>query len=205
MSLGKCLQQHAKASDIAVATIKECLKEELLEELSIRFVGDVINPKAKSDYLDDVAMYELYGYLVHARPSLTNCQDCKKSIVADELHLPDDFLAADLTKMRSKGFLTFVTIPMFKTIREIEGVIKWHFNNPEHFYVLDTFQHCITKICNLHLIPIFCEQHGEALIPYMVMKYTKIRHHFEAKRLNNLLLSKQKAKVKAKFKEGKLA
>ncbi|XP_045025938.1 uncharacterized protein LOC123470163 isoform X2 [Daphnia magna] len=54
-------------------------------------------------------------------------------------------------------------------------------------------------------IPIFCEQHREALIPYMVMEYTKIRHHFEAKRLNNLLLSKQKAKVKAKFKEGKLA
>jgi hypothetical protein len=66
-------------------------------------------------------------------------------------------------------------------------------------------QHCITKICNLHLIPIFCEQHREALIPYMEMEYTKIRHHFEAKRLNNLLLFKQKAKVKAKFKEGKLA
>lgn len=45
VSLGKCLQQQAKASDIAVATIKECLKEELLEELSIRFFGDVINPK----------------------------------------------------------------------------------------------------------------------------------------------------------------
>ncbi len=59
MSLSKCLQQQGKASDISAATIKECLKEELLEELSIRFFGDVINPKAKSDYLDDVAMYEL--------------------------------------------------------------------------------------------------------------------------------------------------
>lgn len=59
MSLSKCLQQQGKPSDISAATIKECLKEEQLEELSIRFVGDVINPKAKSDYLDDVAMFEL--------------------------------------------------------------------------------------------------------------------------------------------------
>ena len=36
------------------------------------------------------------------------------------------------------------------------------------------------------------------------MEYTKIRHHFEMKRPNNTLLSKQIAKVKAKFKEGKL-
>jgi hypothetical protein len=94
-------------------------------------------------------LYELCGCLVYARPILTNCQDCNKSIVGDELLLPDDFLVADLTKMTSKGFLTFVTIPMFKTIWEIEGVIKWHFNNPGHFYVLDTFQHWLTKIRNL--------------------------------------------------------
>ena len=75
------------------------------------------------------------------------------------------FLVADLTNMTLKGFLTFVTIPMFKTIWEIEGVIKWHFNNPGHFYVLDTFQHCLTKIRFLHLMPIFCDQHREALIP----------------------------------------
>ncbi|KAI9565536.1 hypothetical protein GHT06_009328 [Daphnia sinensis] len=38
-----------------------------------------------------------------------------------------------------------------------------------------------------------------------LMEYAKIRHHFEQKRLNNLLLSKSKAKVKSKSKEAKNA
>ena len=109
-------------------------KEELLEELSIQYVSDIVNPNSKSDYIDNVLLYELCGYLVHARPSLTNCLDCKNSIVTNELILPENFLAADRTKLRTKGGLTFVSIPMFQTIQELEGIIKWHFNNPHHYF-----------------------------------------------------------------------
>ncbi|XP_032798041.1 uncharacterized protein LOC116934680 [Daphnia magna] len=69
----------------------------------------------------------------------------------------------------------------------------------------DTFEVCITKMSGTHLMEIFCEEHREEMICYLAMEYAKIRHHFEQKRLNNLLLSKSKAKVKSKSKEAKNA
>lgn len=56
VSLAKCLKKKAKDLDVSAATIKSCLKEELLQELTIRYVGEIPNPK--TDYIDNVAIYD---------------------------------------------------------------------------------------------------------------------------------------------------
>jgi hypothetical protein len=48
-----------------------------------------------------------------------------------------------------------VSIPMFKCIRQLELVIQGHFNDPNHFYVIDTFPVCVTKMAGTHLMDIF--------------------------------------------------
>ena len=201
VSLAKCLKKQAKDLDVSAATIKSCLKEELLQELTIRYVGEIPNPK--TDYIDNVAIYDLCGFLVHVRPSLSSCANCKSLIVSSELLLPNDFTEADFTRLRTKGGLTFVSIAMFKTVRELELVIQSHFSNPNHFYVVETFQYCITTMCGAHLMGIFSDEHRADLISHLAMEYAKIRHHYEQKRLNNMLFGKSNAKVKSKFKEAK--
>jgi hypothetical protein len=57
-------------------------------------------------------------------------------------------------------------------------------------------QHSITKMCGAHLMEIFCDEHLDDLISYLAMEYAKIRHHFEQRRLNNVLFAKSNAKVK---------
>lgn len=168
VSLANCLKKQAKELDVSAATIKCCLKKELLEELTIRYVGDISNPKI--DYMDNVPIYDLCGFLVRARPSMSKCAACKSSIVSNDFQLPDDFTAADFTRLRTKGGLTFVSIPMFKCVRELELVIQGHFNDPNHFYVVDTFQVCITKMSGTHLMEIFCEEHREEMISLVLKR-----------------------------------
>ncbi len=68
-----------------------------------------------------------FGYLLHARPCVSVCKACEKTVRCDELDLPSDFTADHKTALRNRGGLIFVTVNMFKTFRVIEKIVESHF------------------------------------------------------------------------------
>ena len=71
---------------------------------------------------------------------------CKKSVRCEQMELPDDFTADHFTAIRNRGYLIFVTVPLFQTFRIIESIIQTHFEPICQMYVEDSFPKCITKI-----------------------------------------------------------
>ncbi|KZS13884.1 Uncharacterized protein APZ42_020883 [Daphnia magna] len=67
-------------------------------------------------------------------------------------------------------------------------------NDPSDVPSSNSYEEVLSKIKELSLIPISCTQHPGTL-PYLIMEYVHIRFHFEAKRYQNLHLSKQNASI----------
>ncbi len=204
VTLSKCLQHKAKQSDIAAADLKKSMEDTLLNELTTRYVDSLPNPK-KIDYINDIAIYDICGYILKARPSVTECPDCKKSVICDELDLPPDFNADHFTALRTRGKLIFVTVNMFLTFRVIESIIESHFNPIGQMYVENSFQQCIVKISKAQILRLFCDVHRDHHLPYLIREYVSVRYHFESVRLKNLLLSQSKAEKVLNGKLSKLA
>ena len=120
----------------------------------------------------------------------THCIECKNSLVAEELLLPEDFCAANFTILKNKGGLIFVTIPMFLSFRTIEAVIAQHFANEKHVYITNTFRLCIKAISKSSIHPLFCEKHRKDSLPVLIREYVHIRFFFEQKRYNDFSFSK---------------
>ncbi len=76
------------------------------------------------DFNLNVMVYDLCGYIVKTRKHLTACEACKKLVRCNELDLPKDFTADQYTAMISHGYLVYVTVPFFETIRIVELVIS---------------------------------------------------------------------------------
>ncbi len=61
-------------------------------------------------------IYDVVGYVLHSRcRHILDCKECKNLMETEEHLLPQNFLAADYTAMRTHGGLKFPSIPMFKT------------------------------------------------------------------------------------------
>jgi hypothetical protein len=172
--MSKCLQRKAKECDIESADLKAVLEDELLKELTVRYVDYVKEPAGK-DCIKEAILYYLCGYMIHSRPSVTCCIECKKSVRCDELELPPDF---------------------------IESIIEKHFEPIGQMYVEESFQKCISKIAKANIIPVFCDQHRDHHLPYLIREFVCDRYHFESKRLKDNLLKNASAKVKT---HGKLS
>lgn len=181
VTMAKCLQEHAKKSDITAKEYKEAIKDKLLDELTIRYVDDV-SVEGTRDFNLNVMVYDLCRYMVKTRKHLTACEACKKLVRCNELDLPEDFTADQYTAMRNHGYLVYVTVPFFETIRIVELVIQSHFENLNHIYMEDSFEVCCDKISESHTIPLFCEEHRDYNMKYLVMEYVKVRFHQCSKR-----------------------
>jgi len=201
VKMSKCLQRKAKECDIESADLKAVLEDELLKELTVRYVDYVKEPAGK-DCIKEAILYYLCGYMIHSRPSVTCCIECKKSVRCDELELPPDFTADHYTAIRNRGKLVFVTVPFFQTFRVIESIIEKHFEPIGQMYVEESFQKCISKIAKANIIPVFCDQHRDHHLPYLIREFVCVRYHFESKRLKDNLLKNASAKVKT---HGKLS
>ena len=86
----------------------------------------------KQDYVNDIVIYDLCGYIIKARSCVTiripyYCPDCYKTVRCEQLDLPNDFNVDHFTGLRNRGGLVFVTANMFKTFYVIERIIKSHF------------------------------------------------------------------------------
>ncbi|KAK4023776.1 hypothetical protein OUZ56_009172 [Daphnia magna] len=87
--------------------------EELLEELSVRYV-DVMDNQSSNDEVKHEMLYDMCGYLVKTRDSVwIHCPNCKKGLITKYEDLPSTFLSADYTADRNHGGLTFVTVKFF--------------------------------------------------------------------------------------------
>ncbi|XP_045029959.1 uncharacterized protein LOC123472453 [Daphnia magna] len=202
VTMSQCLQQHAKYIDITVKDFKEAIKDKLLAELTIRYVDDI--PKGgKNDFNLNLMVYDLCGYIVKTRKHLTACEVCKNLVRCHELDLPKDFTADQYTAMRNRGYLVYVTVPFFKTILVVELAIQSHFEDLNHIYIHDSFELCCAKIAELHTVPLFCDEHRDYNLKYVVMEYVKVRFHLESKRLRKLSVLQAKSKVQTNFKIAK--
>lgn len=203
VTMSKCLQQKAKQCEISAKDLKQSIQDNLMKELAIRYVDSLPEPN-KTDYMNDIVLYDLCGYLIKTHPGLIECVACKTTVCCNELDLPADFTADHYTALRTRGGLIFVSVSMFKNFRAIEKVIAAHFSSIGHIYANSSFAECISKISQLQLLKIFCDSHRDSHLPYLIMEYVRVRFYFESKRLKNILLSKNKSAIKSNSKKSKM-
>jgi hypothetical protein len=67
----------------------------------------------------------------------------------------------------------------------------------------ESFEVCCDKISESHTIPLFCEEHRDCNLKYLVMEYVKVRFHLESKGLRTFLVLPSKTKVQTNFKIAK--
>ena len=82
-----CLVDKYKSNTKVLEELNFQRDRELMDELAIRFVENC-NYLSK-DIVDDLLVYDVCGYVIKARPFLTDhCEECKSSLVSKELLLP---------------------------------------------------------------------------------------------------------------------
>ena len=54
------------------------MEDTLLKNLTERYVTSMPDP-IQNDFMNDIVIYDLCGYLLKVRPSITTCLDCKKN------------------------------------------------------------------------------------------------------------------------------
>ena len=148
-------------------------------------------------------IYDVCGYLFHTRDHLIVCKECHASVIANNGDLPDYFIAKEYTVFLTRGGLLFATIPVYKTIREVETVVASHLDYEKQYLIGDSYDVCRKKIRKLALSSLFCDGHFKEFY-FLIMEYIKFRYHFASKRFKNRVLSKADSTVKSKFKLGKL-
>ncbi|XP_045024868.1 uncharacterized protein LOC123469721 isoform X4 [Daphnia magna] len=191
----ECLLNKFKACEKEAARIRESFKEQLLEELSVRYV-DVMDNQSSNDEVKHEMLYDMCGYLVKTRDSVwIHCPNCKKGLITKYEDLPSTFLSADYTADRNHGGLTFVTVNFFKIIQLVENVMSNFFDNDSHVYISNCYETVMSEICKLKLLNVFCFEHEESL-PYIILQYVHIRFHTESKRFRNFYLSKERTQMK---------
>lgn len=198
-----CLVNKFKACEKEAAQVRESFKEQLLEELSIRYV-QVMEDATSTDEIKDEMIYDLSGYLLKTRDSVwADCDDCRKGLITTYGDLPDDFLSDEYTASRNFGNLIFVTVNFFKVIQLVENVVSQFFDNSNHVYVNNCFEEVISELCKLEVINPCCQKHEDSL-PYLMMQYVHIRFHIESKRFRNIHLSKERTQMNINKKLSKI-
>ncbi|XP_032792929.1 uncharacterized protein LOC116929707 isoform X2 [Daphnia magna] len=191
----ECLLKRFKDSTESAAQLRHSLREKMEKELVIRYV-EKLEADPNCDTTENNLIYYMCGYLLNTRGWAIECEDCKSKMLTTEEYLPHQFEAADFTLSSTRGGLKLATPAMFQTFREVERIIRRHFQDGRHIYLRDSYELVISKICELNLIPVCCSNHPDSL-PHLIMDYVLIRFHFESKRYRDLTLSKLKSNVHA--------
>lgn len=178
---------------IQSANLRESLKENLLQELSIRYVEDM--PLSNIDETQKSLIYDMSGYLLKTRKSVySDCYECTQGLVTTYEKLSENFTCADLEASRNFGGLTFATEGFFNVILLVENVISDFFEDKNHVFVSNCIDVVMSGLCELKVRNPCCNQHEDRLVK-LIMYYVKIRFFTEAKHLRNLVLSQSKTKM----------
>ena len=191
----KCLVDRFKDIEEGRKQAKLSLKDQLLTELSIRYLDQI--DKDESSYKTDDGhgrRYDICGYLLHSRCEVLECPKCKSLLKTEESELPESFSPANNTLTRTYGYLKLASVQMFECFKKVESLVAKHFSSDDHIYIRDAFEQVINQIGSLHLVPLSCDEHPDVL-PFLMMEYVQIRFYFESKRYRDLNLSKTKTAV----------
>lgn len=109
VTMEKYLQRTAKECDVYAGKIKIEIEDELLKEITNRFV-DLIDDSQDKNVIIDAGLYYLLGYMLHARPSVTECGKCKESVRCDKMELSPDFSSYYFIAIVSRGYSIYVTV-----------------------------------------------------------------------------------------------
>jgi hypothetical protein len=200
----ECLLHKFRNNRKAAGDLRAAMKDNLLKGLSSRYINEL--PSSKQDRISSFLIYDVCGYMLKTRScQYEECDDCKKSVITTEDDLPEEFEADEFTRARTQGGLLFVTPPVFHMLSKVENVVAEHLKSPNHIYLMDSFQDCIAKVSLFNVLPLFCDNHRDNNIGMLILEDVKVRYYFESKRLNNLMLSKEKASVQKSFKLGTTA
>ncbi len=158
------------------------LREDLKDKLMRGLCYDAVLKNLGADVsLESQIVFDLCGYLLYTRKRLLKCEKCRETLQAEENRAPLDYAAADLVSLRSRGGLRFVTPEMHQSFVQVENVIAESFDKGD-LYAHDMFDRVISKIANLSLLPIGCNEHRAKLVPKLIFEYCIIRCRFHAKR-----------------------
>ena len=107
----------------------------------------------------------------------------------------------ELSIMVPNGLADHILVFVFRPYLAIwiQPVIQSHFENLNHIYMKESFEVCCDKISESHTIPLFCEEHRDYNLKYLVIEYVKVSFHLESKRLRKLLVLPSKTEVKTNF------
>lgn len=134
----QCMLKSFKENVKAAADMRAHLKDKLLK--SLIFSSDSHRESEENlDIVQSNACYNLCGYLVHTRELQIKCSSCLSSLLSTENELPNDFYAAYITSLKTKGYLRFASLPMFQLFSKIEKELQSHFKK-EVGYLRDSFE-----------------------------------------------------------------
>lgn len=128
----------------------------------------------------DHIVYNLCGYLLHARGKMVKCQECRDTIKTTKEKLPEKFLNHALVNIRNRGGLKWITPELFHTILAEETILDEHFNN-KSAYLKDSFEDMICKLTDVVLPPKNCFSHRAKDVPKFLFVYLVVRFRLEAK------------------------
>ena len=119
ISYKQCLLNKFKTCEKESVQIRGAFKDQLLDELSVRYVN-VIDDEISSDEAKDEMIYYMCGYLLKTRDSIwTDCDESKKGLISKYEDLLKNFLSAEYNAERSHGGLTFATVNFFKIFQKV--------------------------------------------------------------------------------------
>ena len=205
-SYSKCMRFNFKEISKEAAARRKHLQDILFNNLCYK--SSCVLPSIFREF--DHIVYDLCGYLLHARAKLigkltNNCQNCQISLETKKELLPKDFYAGKLVEIRERfGGLKYCTPQMFSLFSEVEKAIQEHFHT-EDAYVRDSFTLVMEKLSKLTLPEIGCNLHRETLVPRLIYEYVVIRYRFQAKQEKKQRLEKSKSARKGKRKLSKMA
>ncbi|KZR98023.1 Uncharacterized protein APZ42_006766 [Daphnia magna] len=143
-----------------------------------------------ADFTTNLMIYDLCGYLVKTRKTLTDCVDCKSAIQCEELDLPESFVADKYTAMRNRGGLTFVTTPFLHTMCAFEEVIASHFKDLNHIYIVKNQNNLFFIIFLIFPYPLFLRNINFLYAPlfYVISSLDVLQTDLPFKRFNLIFL-----------------
>ncbi|KZR96888.1 Uncharacterized protein APZ42_008527, partial [Daphnia magna] len=117
-------------------------------------------------------VYNLCGYLLHARSHLLTCDVCRVTLETEEELLREDFYYHTLTSLKNKGGLKFCTPDMFQVFYAIEIIYRENSNSIT--LARDAFDLIIDKLSEslqANLPPLCCPVHrSDLFMDYLILR-----------------------------------
>jgi len=200
-SFKECMSDRFKKNQKSVDDFKARLKDSLLKGICYAsFDCQEMEADSRTNHI----VYYLCGYTLHSCRKIINCDECTETLETAEGDLPSEFFGDALVSSKSLGFLKFASVRMFQAFSLIDKEISKHFES-EVAFLGDSFSDVITRISELTLPELCCDEHRDNLMVTLIYNYVVMRFRLEAKHKRETELREGKTLRHKNRKLGKLA